>query len=118
MENETTPTGLVPVDDFTFTCDKCERKFKSAPALRMHQIRKHSSKNWSSGGNFAGKAEKRKAYKKQYDLKKKAEKMQQRRDWHTPKHSNINFCPECGCNLQVYNVAKATAERLNENAST
>ncbi len=38
-----------------FQCPECERIFTSAPALRMHHVRKHSGRGWSTAENFRGK---------------------------------------------------------------
>jgi hypothetical protein len=108
-----------PTEELPFFCGemledgehRCQRRFKSQPALNMHRVRKHSGKTWSTTGNFAGKKLTRKQqYKRDYDLRKK----QQKAGLEPRSLIGINFCPECGCNLQVYNVARAAAERINE----
>jgi hypothetical protein len=38
-------TGLMP-------CPKCNKVFKNAVALRMHDIRKHQGRDWSTTANF------------------------------------------------------------------
>jgi hypothetical protein len=60
-----TPPEYGPIPDSVGRiCPKCNRLFKSAPALRMHEIRKHG-KGWSTAGNFQHKrkAEAKKQYK-------------------------------------------------------
>jgi hypothetical protein len=86
--NGSTPTPPPEqVDLDPFKCDRCPKAFHTAPALRMHQIRKHSGKDWDSSGNF----------------KKTKPKS-------VPRVSVI-FCPCCGCNIRNVETAIRFGER-------
>ena len=76
--NEHETNGFIPNDDAimeqpteTVACPKCEKRFKNAIALRMHDIRKHQDRGWSTTQNF-GKRQSREqvlAKKREYNRK-------------------------------------------------
>ena len=55
-EFDTSPEPLAQPDTTpNHQCPKCQRVFTSEPALRMHHVRKHSGRGWSTAQNFQGK---------------------------------------------------------------
>lgn len=104
-----------------FTCPKCFKAFKSAPALRMHNVRKHT-KGWETGQNFKKKKsrgttgmklgswtpERRKQFQRTWAAKKKAATPpSQVNQGNNP---GVMFCPRCGCNIKVVAAAIAFSE--------
>ena len=96
-------------------CPKCDRTFKNAFALRMHNVRTHG-KGWDTGGNFRkGKGVPVKwslSRRRKFNAKKAqngtAPPQQITPNVHRePINPGVQFCPRCGCNIK--NVAAAIA---------
>ena len=102
-------------------CPKCDRTFKNAFALRMHNVRTHG-KGWDTGGNFKkkkkgsggqkwkpGQLERFRASMAR--IKARKSRLAASAASPAPQKAAINpgvqFCPRCGCNIK--NVAAAIA---------
>jgi hypothetical protein len=139
--NEHETNGFIPNDDTAtetvnpFFCPKCDKSFKNAVALRMHDIRKHQNRGWSTTQNF-GKRQSREqvlAKKREYNRKwrlkhgmkvRPASLMQpQRKRLQTlkrkalapipapPTPGLVTYCPRCGCNIKVVSAAIAFGDK-------
>jgi hypothetical protein len=141
QQAEPIPKPTITTPDFPnpeFTCPKCFKAFGSAPALRMHHVRKHT-KGWDTGANFKGKKkkgrggttgmklgswtpERRKQFQRTWASKKKAASRQ--RDYmlgkvNTPEpgkdtrtnNPGVMFCPRCGTNIKVIAAALAFGDK-------
>lgn len=73
--NEHETNGFIPNEDVAMEpdnipCPKCDKSFKNAIALRMHDIRKHQNRDWSTTQNFGMQSrEQRLAKKRDYNRK-------------------------------------------------
>jgi len=114
MMDENTDNGFIPNDDVAtetsttpnFQCEKCERVFTSAPALRMHHIRKHT-KGWNTGDNFKKQGSKWSLARRRKFNKAKLMKESEPKVARPVTSPGVLFCPRCGCNIK--NVAAAIA---------
>lgn len=123
-ENEVAQPEVTSINPFQ--CPKCPKTFGSAPALRMHNVRKHSGKGWNTSGNFkkkkrgvpwrAGQLQKFQATMKRKAMQKAGARMfdaggkkpkrfqivypDPREVEQEPRNiRRMNFCPYCGENL-------------------
>jgi hypothetical protein len=134
--NEHETNGFIPNDDAAtetvnpFFCPKCDKSFKNAVALRMHDIRKHQNRGWSTTQNF-GKRQSRAqvlAKKREYNRKWRLArgmkvrpaalkagkylklKPRERKIFPNPAPPTpglVTYCPRCGCNIKVVSAAIA-----------
>jgi predicted RNA-binding Zn-ribbon protein involved in translation (DUF1610 family) len=123
------PTESPPGDVSVFPCPKCGKEFKSPPALRMHNIRIHGT-GWSTSQNFFKGKRKIGGYpgmkmpKWSLARRRKFNATQRAKRNHTsetpkpapravtPVLQSVNFCPRCGCNVEVVRKAIEFADRV------
>ena len=127
-EFDTPPEPLAQPDTTpNHQCPKCQRVFTSAPALRMHHVRKHSGRGWNTAGNFKKRKptkgttgmklgqwsqERREQFKRTWAKKKAAATS----NHSTPGTREINppgvmFCPRCGCNIKIVAAALSFGDK-------
>ena len=55
MEQTAEEAAVTPLLETGIPCPQCSRVFSNEQGLRMHKIRKHSSRGWNSAANFGTK---------------------------------------------------------------